>query len=226
MNVPVSRLNVLKFSRLQRFERVFWMDGTRDACRTFLVKLWKIEKKVRNITLWRLLEGGLCGSENYGIFSVPCPRHCAKSRKIAGSIPDGAIGIFHWHNPSGRTMTLELTQPLTEMSTRYNSWSVKASGVYGWQTYHFHVPIVLKPGSFNLLELSGLVKGCNGIALSLPFTVPESGEGEIFGSQPSTPTLRHSQPRMEWATSLFPGRKSAGMYNDHTSHLMPRLKKE
>jgi len=25
---------------------------------------------------------------------------------------------FHWHNPSGRTMTLGLIQPLTEMSTR------------------------------------------------------------------------------------------------------------
>jgi len=24
----------------------------------------------------------------------------------------------YWHNPSGRTMTLGLTQPLTEMSTR------------------------------------------------------------------------------------------------------------
>jgi hypothetical protein len=30
--------------------------------------------------------------------------------------PDGAIGIFHWHNPSGRTMALGLTQSLTEMS--------------------------------------------------------------------------------------------------------------
>jgi hypothetical protein len=27
-------------------------------------------------------------------------RHCAKSRKVAGSISDGVIGIFHWHNPS------------------------------------------------------------------------------------------------------------------------------
>ena len=44
--------------------------------------------------------------------------HCATSRKVAGSIPDGVIGIFHWHNPSGRTMALRLTQPLTEMSTR------------------------------------------------------------------------------------------------------------
>jgi hypothetical protein len=36
--------------------------------------------------------------------------------------PKGVIGIFHWHNPSGRTMALGLTQPLTEMSTRNISW--------------------------------------------------------------------------------------------------------
>jgi hypothetical protein len=29
---------------------------------------------------------------------------------------------FHRHNPSGRTMTLGLTQTLTEMSTRNTSW--------------------------------------------------------------------------------------------------------
>ena len=40
-------------------------------------------------------------------------RHCATSQKVAGSIPDGVMGIFHWYNPSGRTMALESTQPLT-----------------------------------------------------------------------------------------------------------------
>jgi hypothetical protein len=30
--------------------------------------------------------------------------HCATSQKVAGSIPKGVIGIFHWHNPSGHTM--------------------------------------------------------------------------------------------------------------------------
>ena len=40
------------------------------------------------------------------------------NRKVAGSIPGGVIGNFHWHNPSGRTMVLGLTQPLTEMSKR------------------------------------------------------------------------------------------------------------
>jgi hypothetical protein len=34
------------------------------------------------------------------------------------SIPDGVIGIFQWHNPSGHTMALGSTQPLTEMGKR------------------------------------------------------------------------------------------------------------
>ena len=46
----------------------------------------------------------------------------ATSRKVAGLIPDGVIGFFHWHNPSARAMALGLTQPLTEMSIRNISW--------------------------------------------------------------------------------------------------------
>ena len=49
-------------------------------------------------------------------------RCCATNQKVAGSIPDGVIGIFHPHNPSDRTMALGSTQPLTEMSTRRISW--------------------------------------------------------------------------------------------------------
>ena len=49
-------------------------------------------------------------------------RCCATNRKVAGTIPDGVIGIFHRHNPSDRTMNLGSTQPLTEMSTRRISW--------------------------------------------------------------------------------------------------------
>ena len=44
-------------------------------------------------------------------------RCCATNWKVAGSIPDGVIGIFQGHNPSDRTMALWSTQPLTEMST-------------------------------------------------------------------------------------------------------------
>jgi len=56
---------------------------------------------------------------------VTTTTHCATSRKVAGSIPDGVIGIFHLHNPSGRTMSLGLTQLLTEMSTRNVSWGYR-----------------------------------------------------------------------------------------------------
>jgi hypothetical protein len=33
-------------------------------------------------------------------------RHCATSRKVAGSITDGVIGIFRSYNPTGRNMAL------------------------------------------------------------------------------------------------------------------------
>jgi hypothetical protein len=35
------------------------------------------------------------------------------------------IGIFHWHNRSGRTMVLWSTQPPTDMSTRNISWGLR-----------------------------------------------------------------------------------------------------
>jgi hypothetical protein len=44
-------------------------------------------------------------------------KHYAISRKVAGSIPNEAIGFFK-PNPSSRTVALGSTQPLTEMGTR------------------------------------------------------------------------------------------------------------
>jgi len=57
-----------------------------------------------------------------GIAVAQWLRCCATNRKVAGSVTDGVIGIFHWHNPSDRTMALGSTQPLKEMSTRSISW--------------------------------------------------------------------------------------------------------
>jgi len=54
-------------------------------------------------------------------------RHCATSRKVAGSIPDGVTGIFHSHNPSGRTMALGSTQPLIELNARNISRKINAA---------------------------------------------------------------------------------------------------
>ena len=73
-------------------------------------------------------------------------RHCATSQKVAGSI-DSA---------SNRNEYQEYFL------------GAKAAGAWGWQPYHLHVLIVLKSGSLNLLEPSGPVQACNGIALPLP----------------------------------------------------------
>jgi hypothetical protein len=44
--------------------------------------------------------------------------HYATKRKVACSITDGVIRLFHWHNLSGSNMALGLTQSTTEMNTR------------------------------------------------------------------------------------------------------------
>ena len=96
-------------------------------------------------------------------------RHWATSQKVTGSIPDSVIGIFHWHNPSGCIMALGLTQPLSEMSTRNISFG---GGCKGGQCVGL---TILPPScgdsleiwSLKLLEPSGPVQACNGIALPL-----------------------------------------------------------
>jgi hypothetical protein len=102
---------------------------------------------------------------NWG-HAVACLRHWDTRRKIAGSIPDGVIGIFHLHNFFGRTMALSSTRPLVEITTRNISWGLKA--------------IVLKRGIFNFLETLGRVQACIGIALLLPV---------------SSCRLRHNDPK-------------------------------
>jgi len=49
-------------------------------------------------------------------------RHCLLHFLVAGSIPDGVIGIFHLHNLSDRTMVLGSTEPLAKMSSTSISW--------------------------------------------------------------------------------------------------------
>jgi hypothetical protein len=55
-------------------------------------------------------------------------RHCFTSQKVAGLIPDVVIWIFHWRNPSGCTMALVSTQPVTEMSIRGICWGWGSRG--------------------------------------------------------------------------------------------------
>jgi hypothetical protein len=71
----------------------------------------------------------------------------ATSRKVAGSISGGVIGTFHWPNPSGHTMALGSTHPVTEMSTRGMSWESKG-GRCMWLT-------TLPPLCTDCLEILG-----------------------------------------------------------------------
>jgi len=44
-------------------------------------------------------------------------RNSAANRKVAGLIPDGVTGIFHWLNHPGLTMALGSTRSLIGIST-------------------------------------------------------------------------------------------------------------
>jgi hypothetical protein len=116
-------------------------------------------------------------NSNNTIFLRSCSwlRHCATSRQVAGSIPDGVIGSFYWHNPSGRTMALGSTQPLTEMSTRYISWGVNAAGAYGRQHYHLLCGLSRNLGASTSWNLVGLSRPAMGLLYLLLCALHKSG---------------------------------------------------
>ena len=103
----------------------------------------------------------------------------ATSRKVAGSIPDSNIGIFHWLKPSDRIMAVRSTQPVTEMTARDITWGVKADGAYGWQPCHLHVSIILKCWDRQPL---GAVRACPGFYRNyFTFKRKERNHPEDFG---------------------------------------------
>ena len=112
---------------LTNFDRLHDVLGTTWFWRKWL---WLTDTKLTQCSVCRTLGSRFSSycAVKWGTRWRSWLRHCATSRKTAGSIPDGFAGIFHWHTLSGRTTALGLTQPLTEMSTRNISWEVKASG--------------------------------------------------------------------------------------------------
>jgi hypothetical protein len=99
--------------------------------------------------------------------AVPQLRHCATTQKVMGSIPDGVIGIFHWLNAYNHTMSLGMTEPLTEMSTRDFSWE-KSRSVY--RADNLITFIFWLSGNSGILSSwihKGTVQACNWIALPL-----------------------------------------------------------
>ena len=54
---------------------------------------------------------------------------CTTNRKVAGSIPDGDIGIFHEHNLSDRTMVPGVDSASNRNEYQENFLGVNAAGV-------------------------------------------------------------------------------------------------
>ena len=76
-------------------------------------------------------------------------RCCAANRKVTGSIPDGVIGIFYWHNPSDRTYGPGVDSASNRNEYQENFLKVNsACSQISWQRY-FPVPL-----SWNLGNLT------------------------------------------------------------------------
>ena len=64
-------------------------------------------------TTWNIRNKDMIQQRKEGSWWLSWLRHCATSQKVAGLIPHGVTGIFHWCNSSGFTMALGMTPPLT-----------------------------------------------------------------------------------------------------------------
>ena len=92
-------------------------------------------------------------------------RHCATSRKVAGSILNCVIRIFHLHNPSAALWPWGYS---AFNRNEFQEYFLRGKGgrCVGLTTsYHPHVSIVFKSGSLGHLEPSGSVQACHGFAL-------------------------------------------------------------
>jgi hypothetical protein len=81
--------------------------------------------------------------EPTGASGISWIKHYAKSRMVAGSIPDEVIGFSKVPNPSSRTMILGSAQPLTDMSTR---------NIPGWVKGYRRVRLTTLPPSVSRLS--------------------------------------------------------------------------
>ena len=99
---------------------------------------------------------------NLGTTVAQWLRCCATNPKVTGSIPAGVIGIFHWHNPSDRTMALGSDSASNRSEyQKHFLWEGGRGGKGGLcvklTTLRLSCTVVMKSGSLNFLEPSGHV---------------------------------------------------------------------
>jgi hypothetical protein len=84
--------------------------------------MWNPQEEVLDVPLFLLglvhqftiLRGACGGAVGWGT--------ALQAGRSRVQFPMVSMGFFHWHNPSGHTLALGLTQPLKEMNTRNVSW--------------------------------------------------------------------------------------------------------
>ena len=120
----------------------------------------------RRLTLILILID-LCTMNVLGTAVAQWLRCCTTNRKVAGSIPAGVIGIFHWHKihpialwPWGRLSLKQKWVPGTFPGGK-DGRCVRLT------TLPPSCAVVMKSGNLNFLEPSGPLQACNGTALSL-----------------------------------------------------------
>jgi len=93
--------------------------------------------------------------------------------------PMVSLEFFQWHNPSGRTMTLGSTQPLTEMSTGVFPWG-KGGRCVRLTTLPTSCAVIMKSGNLNFRENSWPLQAFNGTAFTLPVCSEYSWTPEVI----------------------------------------------
>jgi len=117
----------ITFQLASTYQRT-WRHNPENKCIVVVSPAWQIPQSKRE---WKLYsrEKTMACIEKLVTAVAQWLSCCARNRKVAGYIPAGVIGIFHWH----RIIRIALWYwvriiLLTEMSTRSISWGVKPAG--------------------------------------------------------------------------------------------------